>query len=532
MGPELARIAWHGDFLGEGSLARVNRHLARALLARGNVAVIPCGEPSPQPERELGLVPRRREDDGDGDSPLVTLRHRWPAHFMNPASGYDVHIQPWEFGAAPRAWIERLRERADAVWCYSEYVRRIYVEGGIPAERTAVVPLGFDPHVYHPGVEPMPVSSPGACVFLFVGGVVPRKNVGMLIEAFTRAFTVNDEVALLIKENAGLAVYEHAWAAQLRALATRPDIPPIRYLDAQYADADMARLYRMATALVHPYRGEGFGLPVLEAMACGTPVVVTRGGSTDDFVDESTGYLVPATRAALGPEVSGYPLAGEGWWLEPDIAALAAALRHVYERRDAARMLGRAAAARAHAAWTWDHAAQHAEARLADLLAVPARAAAPQRERLSAYALQGSSPHDEDGMLFELFLRLRVPDPFFVELAARDDGASCTAYLARTMGWRGLTVRSVHEVSPQAVPLPLDLLSIGHAAAAAWTALRDCRARVVVVQPGEPLDVLDAAAERLGYARLDTGASPAAIFVRDDLVALAGFATTRRSRAE
>src|SRR5581483_8736299 len=108
-------------------------------------------------------------------------------------------------------------------------------------------------------------------------------------------------------------LYDPAPIAQIEALAGRTDIPPVRVLNVRYHDGDMARLYRTAAALVQPYRGEGFCLPVLEGMACGTPPVVTAGGATDDFVDELVGYRIPAARISQGTEIDGLTMAAEGW---------------------------------------------------------------------------------------------------------------------------------------------------------------------------------------------------------------------------
>jgi glycosyltransferase involved in cell wall biosynthesis len=135
----------------------------------------------------------------------------------------------------------------------------------------------------------------------------------------------------------------------------------------------MASLYRACDALVHPYRGEGFGMPIAEAMATGLPVIVTGHGAALDFCDAETAFLVPATvvpmlETGMPPSATGY------WWAEPDRAALASLLRRVVDHPDVARAVGRRGRDRVLARLSWDAAATAVQERLAALAeAVPVR---------------------------------------------------------------------------------------------------------------------------------------------------------------
>jgi len=529
-------VAWHGQFDGEGSLARVNRHLARALLAAGACDIIPCGEPSPRVEALLGLPARRREQIPADGAALVSLRHRWPPHVLAPSAGHAIHVQPWEYGAVPAAWIERLRARTDEVWCYTEHVRQTYVTSGMPPERTHVVPLGFDPLIYRPDVAPLPIDPPETCVFVFVGGLVPRKNLIATINAYLAAFRPGEPVALLIKDNPALGVYDDRANAQLRALTERRDIAPIRYIDAQYHDADMARLYRTAAAFVHSYRGEGFSLPVLEAMACGTPVIVTAGGAADDFVDERVGYRVPATREPLGRSVDGTALAAEGWWLAIDEQALAATLRAVFEHRADAAARGARAAARAHGGWTWAHAAARAQVRLTALTGAPPLERT-ETEAIGDYDRAGiGAPNGMDQILEELFARVRVNDPFYVDVAGAGP-VRTGAVFGTQHAWRGLTIAAgaasdaasvAAELRTRSAPATIDLLVLRDGDATLWDALAPWRPRAVVTAAG---DARDGALRAAGYTFLGTNAAGSdALFVRDEIVAPAGFAVPDQLR--
>src|SRR6202034_1457894 len=134
------------------------------------------------------------------------------------------------------------------------------------------------------------------------------------------------------------------------------------------ADA-MPRVYAACQCLVHPYRGEGFGLPVLEAMACGLRVIVTGGGATDDFAVDGYAYRLPALRTPISDKIGGLKLCRKGWWLEPVQSALVERLRWIVAHPEEAQTLGRAASDYVRREWTWERAARIASRRLQDLIA-------------------------------------------------------------------------------------------------------------------------------------------------------------------
>ncbi len=279
------RVYWKGAFYTSASLAIVNRRLVRALIERGNVDISIGTDPlangsTVAPEfRALSERTTFGADEAD-----VTVLHEWPPRFAAPSSTRYVHVQPWEYGSMPTAWFEALHDDCDEIWVHSEYNRAAYIEAGIDPARIAVIPHGFDPRIFNPDGPKMAVAD-DRFRFLFVGGTVPRKGIDVLVNAYTAAFGPYDNVSLVIKD-ADASFYRNQTRSQeLRALAARRDIPRIEYIDQTVPDEAMAQIFRGCDTFVLPYRGEGFGLPVLEAMACGLAPIVTFGGATDDLVD-------------------------------------------------------------------------------------------------------------------------------------------------------------------------------------------------------------------------------------------------------
>ena len=371
---EPLRLVWEGDQCGRHSLALTNRALCRALLERGHDLGLDSGEPmpgtgaqgpDPRIEARLGYRPAI-------GSIQATIRHRWPPMLTPPKAGRWVFMQPWEFGSLPRAWLPALRQ-VDEVWAYSRAVRDCYRDAGVPADRVHVIPLGIDPTVFHPGVEPYALPPGPGLRFLFVGGTIWRKGFDLLLKAYGAAFTAADDVCLVVQDFGTDSFYRGQTAgSRIEAFRSQPKAPAILYLNRTLDWTELAGLYAACDCLVQPYRGEGFALPVVEAMACGRPVIVTGAGPALDYAGEGTAYLVASRRSEF-PEcrVGDLETVGRPWVWEPDHDSLVARLRQVATDRAGARAKGCAASAWIRNRFTWEHAADAVEARLQALVRRP-----------------------------------------------------------------------------------------------------------------------------------------------------------------
>ena len=364
-------IIWEGPQLLVYSLAHVNREICQRLIKRGH---------------ELSLLPSSPKEGSEVDRKLhdsliqcfhkplarpadIHIRHGWPPLLSPPSSGLWIMMQPWEYGSLPRVWIKPYGELADEVWVPSRFVRDCYLESGIPAEHIYVIPLGVDPNRFHPDVAPLALQTKRKFKFLFVGGTLHRKGIDLLLEAYNQTFSDQDDVCLVIKDLGAGAFYKGQTAEkQIAESQSQPDGPEIEYIRRELTDAELVGLYTASDCLVHPYRGEGFGLPIAEAMACGLPVIVTGAGAALDFCNQQNAFLIPARKMffrkkQIGElETVGYP-----WLMEPDLQELARLLRHVVD--NPADRRSRADAGREHirAHFTWDHTVDSIESRLNEL---------------------------------------------------------------------------------------------------------------------------------------------------------------------
>ncbi|HEX2428126.1 MAG TPA: glycosyltransferase family 1 protein [Gaiellaceae bacterium] len=186
-------------------------------------------------------------------------------------------------GAFPRwhrlygsAGLRRVLRSADAVVAVSEFTRDEVVElAGVPADRVRVVPNGVDPVFVPDGPR-----VDGDYV-LAVGTLEPRKNLARAVEA---AQVAGVELRVVGARGWG-GVDVDGWVGEV-------------------PDTELAALYRGARCVLYPSLYEGFGLPVLEAMACGVPVVTSRGTAMEEVAGEAAVLVDPLDVSAIAEGIA------------------------------------------------------------------------------------------------------------------------------------------------------------------------------------------------------------------------------------
>jgi len=170
-----------------------------------------------------------------------------------------------------RLFLPLLAKRVRVIFTPSEYVKQKILKR-LKAKHVIVTPNGVDTTAFHPEACQKTYEFPQKYI-LFVGSLQPRKNLAGLMKAW---HTLKDDIKdtwLVIAGEAG-----HVF----RAVKFFGD-ERIRFMN-YVSEVDLPGLYAHAELLVLPSFDEGFGLPALEAMACGTPVIVSNGGALPEIV--------------------------------------------------------------------------------------------------------------------------------------------------------------------------------------------------------------------------------------------------------
>jgi glycosyltransferase involved in cell wall biosynthesis len=290
-----------------------------------------------------------------------TLRPERP-DFSAPPTGERFAFATAEYRVLAPASVESVPSAAEVPRCVhvvtpSRWAAAAYQRFGFPDERVHVVPHGIDPAIFRPDEESRlatrrALGAERAFLFVCAGAMTWNKGLDVLLGAFARVIEAEPDARLLLKGADALYPSRelvHEVLGDLPSRARSAVAARLIYEGRTLSAGVMADLLRAADCYVSPYRAEGFNLPVLEAMACGVPIVCTEGGPTDDFTDPSFAARVRSRRGRKLLDAR-----HEGEMLEPDLDHLAALMSEIARDREAARVRGALATRHAHERFSWE----------------------------------------------------------------------------------------------------------------------------------------------------------------------------------
>ena len=264
---------------------------------------------------DAGLRLQRVERTGvTNDPPLphladVEVRHQWPPDFAPaPAAGWRSSSPGSSARSRPTG---SSRSSATSTRCgcrASSCATCTSTPASTPTASTSC-PTASTSTASRPTARACDLDAPGVCACCSSAAPSAARASTSCSRPTARRSPAATTSRSSSRTSAPRGVYaRHRPRRRCARYAAAGTLPRVVLLDDDLSDEEMAALYRACDVLVHPYRGEGFAMPVLEAMACGLPVIVTGGGPTDEFCPPDAGLAHPRGApgaAAMAASTSG-----------------------------------------------------------------------------------------------------------------------------------------------------------------------------------------------------------------------------------
>jgi glycosyltransferase involved in cell wall biosynthesis len=277
------------------------------------------------------------------DKNVTLLRYGTPMVWDDkpPENKRNILKFVWELDELPPLWKRQLSMYDEYItntkFCKRAIENALTLQGP-NAKPVHVVPHGIDTKIYHPDSSKL-YDFGENFVFLAVGQWIKRKGFEELVDAFIKEFTGDDKVVLLLKTY-GLNNYFPTMLSITNAIKSRSfqfglkNPPKVIIHATMMTEIDMRRLYNSANAFILPSKGESWGLPYIQSMACGVPCISQRFGGQLEFMNAKNSYLInPETMGVTdgaGPYSSNQGLL----WAEPSIKTIRKIMRKVIDDKE------------------------------------------------------------------------------------------------------------------------------------------------------------------------------------------------------
>ena len=253
----------------------------------------------------------------------VVSRNLYPPRVADMKGKYNIlHSYGWEESEFPKNWVESFNSSLQGISVMSSLVKKILIDNGVNIPIT-ISGLGLD-HLDQININKTFKLRAKKYKLLHVSSCFPRKGVDILIKAYSRIFTSNDDVSLIIKTFRN----PHNNIEELLSIckANNPYFPDVILIYDDLSESQLKSLFLQSDVLVAPSRGEGFGLPIAEAMHLGVPVITTGWGGQMDFCNQSNSWIIDYEFALSSSHLKSL----DSYWAEPSLEDLISQIKKVY----------------------------------------------------------------------------------------------------------------------------------------------------------------------------------------------------------
>jgi len=265
-----------------------------------------------------------------------TVPQNFPQRFLS-SSKCKMAIYAYESSIMPETW-KQYYKLVDFMLPPSQYVADMMVRNGCPKEKIKVIPHGVDLDVFNPDVKPIKLKTDKTVKFLCVAEPHYRKQLDRMLDVYCKTFTSEDDVCLVLKtkifktkeEYKGRHLFEMDLKPVIRKLQEKygKKMPEIKLIGKRLKN--IAGLYTACDAFALMTASEGWGVPYLEALAVGLPVIAPRHGGQLQFLNDSNSVLTKCGVRKARPQEQywgGHPDAVVGC---PDEVEFGNAMRKMY----------------------------------------------------------------------------------------------------------------------------------------------------------------------------------------------------------
>jgi len=256
---------------------------------------------------------------------------------------------------------------ADDIWVPSTWCRQVLIDNAYPAAQCHVVPEGVDGKLFHAYLRPQ-YTPDQVFRFLCVGKYERRKGYPEVLQAWADTFN-NDATAELIIKTDWFDAPEQRHQ-QVQEDIRRLGLTNVRLLWGKTHYHDVVRLYRQCQVFVSPSRGEAWGLPMIEAVASGMPLVATVYSGHRDFLQPAMTSVIAVDYSLAPvrcPDFERFYTAADGdlgQWADPSVASLTAGLLTARKEFESLNRHAQINSARIREHFSWANSANRAVERL------------------------------------------------------------------------------------------------------------------------------------------------------------------------